>query len=137
MGGSNVVNQRGEYGTQGTPSPNNIPGARSVAAASTDTSGNLWLFGGFGYDSAGTSDELNDLWKYSGGQWTWMGGADLIDRVGSYGTMGTPFPSNDPGARDSSMLWTDTAGKVWLFGGTGYDSAGTPGDLNDLWRYEP
>ena len=30
-----------------------------------DASGNLWLFGGDGYDSVGTQDEyLNDLWKY-------------------------------------------------------------------------
>lgn len=66
-----------------------------------------------------------------------MGGADMVNRVGSYGTIGTPSPSNDPGARNSSMLSTETSGNVWLFGGTGFDSAGTLGDLNDLWKYEP
>ncbi len=30
-----------------------------------DSSGNLWLFGGYGYDSTGTVGKLNDLWQYS------------------------------------------------------------------------
>lgn len=30
----------------------------------TDTSGNLWLFGGYQYDASGTRHEMNDLWKY-------------------------------------------------------------------------
>lgn len=42
----------------------------------TDSGGNLWLFGGIGYDlTAGSrgDEPLNDLWKYSNGQWTWEG----------------------------------------------------------------
>jgi hypothetical protein len=64
MGGSNVVNQEGKYGTQGTAAASNIPGARDVAVAWTDAAGNFWFFGGYGYDSAGTAGLLNDLWKY-------------------------------------------------------------------------
>ena len=137
MGGSNVANQRGEYGTQGTPSSSNIPGARSLATASTDTSGNLWLFGGTGYDSVGTLGNLNDLWEYSGGEWTWMGGSDLPDSLGFYGVQGTANPANFPSGRNSSMTWTDAQGNLWLFGGTGYDATGTLGDVNDLWKYKP
>jgi len=33
--------------------------------------------------------------------------------------------------------WTDASGNFWLFGGNGFDSAGTQGYLNDLWKYEP
>jgi N-acetylneuraminic acid mutarotase len=32
-----------------------------------DASGNLWLFGGNGYDSTGNFGYLNDLWQYDPG----------------------------------------------------------------------
>jgi N-acetylneuraminic acid mutarotase len=140
MGGSNVVNQKGIYGTQGTAAASNVPGAREGGMHWTDTSGNFWLFGGTGYDSAGTGGGvLNDLWKYSGGQWTWIGGSNLANRKGTYGTQGMNAPSNIPGGRWSGVAWTDAAGNFWLFGGGGIDSTGAPGggNLNDLWRYEP
>jgi hypothetical protein len=38
-----------------------------------------------------------------------------------------------PGARQSAVVWTDTSGNVWLFGGDGDDSTGGAGVLNDLW----
>ena len=34
--------------------------------------GNVWLFGGSGYDSAGTFGRLNDLWKVEGNNWAWI-----------------------------------------------------------------
>jgi hypothetical protein len=143
MGGSNVANQKGTYGTLGTPAPGNVPGARKSAVTWIDASGNLWLFGGGGYDSAGTVGALNDLWKYSTGQWTWMGGSNVANQKGVYGTLGTAAASNVPGARgivtDTStgiaVTWTDASGNLWLFGGDGYDSTGTQGFLNDLWKY--
>ena len=136
MGGSNVINQAGTYGTLGIPAADNIPGARYAVAAWTDASGGLWLFGGYGYDSAGgTLGGLNDLWKYSGGQWTWMGGSDVVNQKGTYGTLGTPAVTNVPGARAGEVSWTDASGNLWLFGGVGYDSAGAAGELNDVWMY--
>jgi N-acetylneuraminic acid mutarotase len=137
MAGSNLANPMGTYGTNGVPSAANTPGGRYNAFVWADSSGNVWLFGGHGYDSTGKDDRLNDLWKFSSGQWTWMGGSDLADQAGTYGTMGTPNPSNVPGARGGPMTWIDEQGNLWLFGGTGHDSAGTLGDLNDVWRYEP
>ncbi len=137
MSGANVVNQLGTYGTQGTPAPGNVPGVRSAAVSWTDASGNFWLFGGYGFDSAGTVGQLNDLWKYSAGEWTWMGGANVVGQAGTYGTQGTPAPGNVPGARAAAVSWTDASGNLWLFGGVGFDSAGTGGRLNDLWKYEP
>jgi hypothetical protein len=135
MGGSNAANQKGIYGTLGTPAAANIPGARGAAVLWTDSSGNVWLFGGDGYDSVGAFSQLNDLWKYSGGQWTWMGGSNVANQRGEYGTQGTPSPNNIPGARNQAVVWADTSGNVWLFGGSGYDSGGTLGQLNDLWKY--
>lgn len=143
MAGSNVVNVKGVYGSLATPATGNFPGARQGAAGWVDSSGNLWLFGGYGYDSAGTLGFLNDLWRFSGGKWAWMGGSSLVNAKGSYGTLGTGAPGNIPGARYLGAYWRDSAGNFWLFGGYGSDSAGTgvtgtPGvgsALNDLWEY--
>jgi N-acetylneuraminic acid mutarotase len=135
MSGSDVGNKSGMYGTLGTASPSNIPGGRGFAVSWTDAAGNFWLFGGEGYDSAGHDSLLNDLWKYSAGQWTWEGGSDIYGQSGTYGTEGTAAAGNVPGARDYALSWTDAAGNLWLFGGQGYDSAGTLNRLNDLWKY--
>jgi N-acetylneuraminic acid mutarotase len=135
MGGSNVVTQKGTYGTQGTAAPGNVPGGRTNAVSWTDPAGNFWLFSGQGNDSTGPGGPLNDLWKFSAGQWTWMGGSDVARQQGTYGIQGTAAPSNIPGARVDAVGWIDTAGNFWLFGGGGYDSTGTYGILNDLWKY--
>jgi len=135
MGGTTLTYQSGVYGTQGSPSPSNLPGARSGSVTWTDTSGNLWMFGGSGYDSAGSDDMLGDLWKYAAGQWTWVGGASVVDQKGVYGTQGVPSSANVPGARTNASAWTDPAGSFWIFGGSGYDSAGKGSNLSDLWKY--
>ena len=137
MAGSNLPGHLGDYGIQGTASPNNAPGARVAAAVWTDRSGNFWLFGGDGYDSVGSLDYLNDLWEYSAGQWTWIGGSNLAHQPGIYGTQGTPAVGNVPGARYGAVSWTDAAGNFWLFGGSGYGTTSPGGDLNDLWKYQP
>jgi len=144
MSGASAANQLGTYGTMGSTAPNNVPGARVSATTWTDTAGNLWLFGGEGYDATGKGTgcatppyvcELNDLWKYNGSEWAWMGGANTTNQSGTYGTIGVAASSNIPGARDNATGWIDAHGVFWLFGGFGFDSAGTSGDLNDLWKY--
>ncbi len=144
MGGSNQTEQAGVYGTIGVAAASSIPGARYQAASWTDAAGNLWLFGGLGIDSDGTRGDLDDLWKYSNGEWTWMGGskvaaetgiAGAFQGAGIYGTEGVAAPGNFPGARVQASTWTDSSGNLWLFGGFGVDSNGTLGDLNDLWKY--
>jgi Kelch motif len=135
MGGSNAVDASGSYGTQGTAAPGNVPGARYAANSWIDSSGNFWLFGGQGYDSAGNLGFLNDLWKYSAGQWTWMSGSNTINASGSYGTQGTASASNVPGARLRAIAWIDASDNLWFFGGLGGDSAGNLGNLNDMWEY--
>jgi N-acetylneuraminic acid mutarotase len=135
MGGSNAINQEGMYGTPGIAAAGNIPGARRAAIQWTDSAGNFWLFGGNGYDSVGTLGSLNDLWKYSAGEWTWMGGSNIANQIGTYGISGMAAAGNTPGSRDDSISWTDASGNFWLFGGYGYDSEGTLALLNDLWKY--
>ncbi len=135
--GSSSTDQIGNYGTQGTASTNNVPGARVSGMTWTDLSGNLWLFGGDGKAANDAVGQLNDVWKYDGINWTWIGGATVVNQPGTYGTMGTPAVSNIPGGRTWSATWIDGSGNLWLFGGNGYDSAGKLGDLNDLWEYQP
>ncbi len=133
MDGADTNNAAGTYGTQGTGAAANSPGSRSYSVTWTDSSGNLWLFGGSGRDSAGNSGGLNDLWKYSGGDWTWVSGSNLNGQQGSYGTKGTASSGNFPGARANAVGWTDASGNFWLFGG---ETAVGSGDLlNDLWEY--
>jgi N-acetylneuraminic acid mutarotase len=133
--GAQAVNQIGTYGTLGAPGASNTPGGRQFPATWTDASGNLWLFGGYGYDSDGTFLPFNDLWKFSGGQWTWMGGPSRAGQNGNYGTLGVAAASNIPGARTEASSWTDTSGNFWLFGGIGFDSVGNESPMNDLWKY--
>jgi N-acetylneuraminic acid mutarotase len=135
ISGANTVSATGVYGTQNTADSNNMPGARAAGISWRDGTGNLWLFGGVGYDSAASQDDLNDLWKWDGTNWTWVSGADTVGASGVYGTQDTPDAANVPGARDSAVSWYDGS-NLWLFGGAGYDSAGMRGDLNDLWKWD-
>lgn len=158
INGSNIAAQPGQtgasqgeavYGTKGVAAPGNTPGARQFASGWADSSGNLWLFGGLGEVPNGTpyglGGSMTDLWKFapSTGEWSWMAGSDQINQYGTYGTLGTPAPSNAPGSRFGAAAWTDGAGNFWLFGGAG---VGTNGDncggsvaciLNDLWKFNP
>src|ERR1700722_10281035 len=135
VGGLSTGSPGGTYGSLGVPAVTIFPGGRYLAATWTDASGNLWLFGGDGVDSAGQGGPLNDLWKYSNGEWTWESGSESIDQSGAYGMQGLPAPGNVPGARSVAVGWTDASGSLWLFGGTGYNASGTSGWLNDLWKY--
>ena len=136
MGGSTAYNVVGTYGTEGVAAPGNIPGGRTQAASFTDAAGNFWLFGGLGMSSTLVFGDLNDLWKFSNGQWTWMSGSNLAAQSGTYGVQGTPAPGNVPGCRDSAVGWADTSGNVWIFGGDQVFCIGR-GDFNDLWEYQP
>jgi len=147
VGGSSTVpfqngGQAGVYGTLKAPASGNIPGGRYGATSWTDSSGNLWLFGGYGDDAHGVIGYLNDLWEYSttGNQWAWMGGGSAVSafgqgQTGEYGTLGVPSSANAPGGRYDATSWTDKSGNLWLFGGYGTDAAGTMGYLNDFWEY--
>jgi N-acetylneuraminic acid mutarotase len=149
VSGSNTVNAKGVYGTLGSASGANVPGAREDAVSATDSSGNFWLFGGYGYDStagpAVSAYDLNDLWEFnpSTQEWTWMSGSSTAGSLapgqtcppGAYGTEGTAAAANVPGGRNTAVSWADATGNFWLFGGLGCDASGTPGSLNDLWEF--
>jgi N-acetylneuraminic acid mutarotase len=151
--------QAGVYGKLGVAAAGNVPGARMGAVGWTDSSNNLWLFGGIGYDSNRCPGYLNDLWKFdpSKNQWTWISGTSLIipkDPIsgtpgvpcggpfgngtwGSYGTKGVAAAGNVPGGRSGASGWIDSGGNLWIFGGFGYDAYGFFEPLNDLWEFNP
>jgi N-acetylneuraminic acid mutarotase len=154
MGGSSTIGnicgmvdncgRPGVYGTLGTPAAGNIPGGRQAAAAWTDSSGNAWLFGGFGFDSQGGWSALNDLWKFnsSTNQWTWMGGSSTIASNGGgqptvYGTEGVPAPGNNPGGHYQSAHWIDGNGHLWFFGGWFSTAFDTGTEAGDQWEFNP
>jgi hypothetical protein len=92
-GGSSAPNQ---------PTTTTFPGARWGAASYTDAAGNLWMFGGQGYDSSGNIGLLNDLWKYNIASQTWtliLPSGVISNQNGSYGTQGTGATGNAPGGR--------------------------------------
>jgi hypothetical protein len=134
VSGSNLINQAGLYGTRGVAATTNVPGGRQAPISWIDASGNFWLFGGYNLSPTGQPNAFNDLWEFTGGQWTWISGSNLVNQTGVYGTQGVAAASNVPGARWSSAAWTDAAGRLWLFGGQGYDATGN-GSLDDLWQF--
>src|ERR1043165_1905667 len=93
MKGTNTIKDPGNYGTQGVPSPTNLPPAKGWGTASwVDLNGNLWLFGGYstGYNS--------DLWKYNiaTNEWTWIKGPKFVNQMGVYGTITIANTANNP-----------------------------------------
>jgi N-acetylneuraminic acid mutarotase len=140
VGGSQSYGVDGVYGSIGEAAASTLPGARDGAVSWVDASGDLWLFGGIGYDSKSTTaEDLNDLWKYTPAtnEWTWESGSNVNSAVGVYGTLGTASGAAVPGARNGAVGWTDTSGNLWLIGGSGYDALGNGGALNDVWKFSP
>jgi N-acetylneuraminic acid mutarotase len=141
--GTTFCGEPGVYGTLDSPAAGDTPGGREWATGWVDSSGHLWLFGGWGFDSAGTLGFLNDLWEFdpSTNEWTWMGGSSTVPALfdgqpGVYGALETPAPTNYPGSRYETASWTDSNGNLWMFGGIGYNATGINCYLNDLWKFD-
>ena len=130
MNGTNTTNDLGSYGSMGFPAPGNMPGARYEASEWTDNNGKFWLYGG--YETV-NGNQYNDLWKYDPvtNQWAWMNGPNVPTNNASFGTMGVPSPTNNPGPRKyGSVTWCDNNNNLWLMGGFGPSGA-----YADMWEY--
>jgi len=136
VSGSSSADQNASYGTKGVADAANIPGGRDTSISWIDSAGNLWLFGGYGLNGAGSVGRLNDLWRFDGVNWTWISGSNTINQIGTYGTKGVAHATNIPGSRRKSTGWIDSDQSLWLFGGSGYANNGTLGYLNDLWKFD-
>ena len=127
------------YGVQGVPSPTNTPGSQFGGFPWTDSSGNLWMFGGF-RNFGSVSTAYNHLWKYDivTSLWTWIKGDNFAQGGPVYGIQGISSPANKPGARDLEFQWRDSFNNLWLFGSGGaYDANNSWGILSDIWKYNP
>lgn len=136
IGGSNLANQSGSYGSLGTAVPSNVPSGRYGAATWKDPAGNLWLFGGLAAPTSTSNTYFSDLWRYSNSLWTWVAGPSKTNQPGIYGTEGVAAPGNNPGARAEAVTWVDKSGNLWMFGGVGLDANGNSDSLNDLWEFK-
>jgi hypothetical protein len=136
--GQNLTNAYGVYGTKGTGSANNTPGARRNAIGWT-TPGKFWLFGGSGYGAAGSAGDLNDVWYYeeSTGKWTWVKGATS---TGATYVIDSGNPANNtPTARSAAAGWATASGKFCMYGGIGNIGVGvgTYGSfMSDMWTFD-
>jgi hypothetical protein len=136
-----------------TPNPfTNTPGARYSGAGWTDKYGNMFLFGGDGWELAGSSSPdgldapMNDLWvcvRYDVDdcQWQLVGAYDpTVSGTSTIGALiiagaqhegDVTYPFTVPPARLGAATWTDSSGNFYMFGGK---SVGAQ-FLNDLWVY--
>jgi hypothetical protein len=135
ISGSKLTNQSGVNGTLGVPALTNVPGGREEPVSWIDNTGNFWMFGGFDLSPQNQPNAFNDLWEFSGGQWTWQSGANFVNQTATYGNQGVAAAGNVPGARWNPAAWSDVHGNFWLFGGVGYDATAN-GTLADLWEYK-
>src|SRR5206468_244505 len=113
MKGSNMQGQAGTWGTTGVEDSLNTPSGRWAYDRWKDKSGNLWLFGGNGFDITGFTWPLGDLWRYNPvtNNWTWMNGSNTGSALGTYGTKCVTSPSNKPTHRyESRTSWSDADG---------------------------
>ena len=143
VSGSQGHNLNGNY-ERLNKSSGGAPGSRAFAAGAIDTAGNLWIFGGKGYDYNESTDgvgNLNDLWEYVTKQnvWIWKNGSNEVGQEGSYGTIGVANINNVPGAEYGATGLCDTKGNFYIFGGNGVTGnvGSNGGYLNDFWKYAP
>jgi Kelch motif/Galactose oxidase, central domain len=126
------------------PTTSSTPGGRVGAAGWTDGQGNLWLFGGYGYDTKNNVGSLNDLWEYANAAWQKKGGASIIMNFGvapgNSGAVAVPAITNWPAGRAQAASWTDSQRNFWMYGGT---TSGFPPFLpstsalyDDLWEFK-
>eukprot|EP01119_Soliformovum_irregulare_P025559 TRINITY_DN9502_c0_g1_i4.p1 TRINITY_DN9502_c0_g1~~TRINITY_DN9502_c0_g1_i4.p1 ORF type:complete len:795 (+),score=227.52 TRINITY_DN9502_c0_g1_i4:335-2386(+) len=81
-----------------------------------DAQGNVWIFGGEGTDPVGSRGWRQDLWKYSAGSWTQVGGSTQNGQLWS---------STSPSSRRGCMCWFDDAKQTFnVWGGQGFSIEG-------------
>ena len=117
-GGGMYSDDLASYGTKSVPAKENVPGGRTGALGWKDNEGNFLIFGGYGNNHTDwLGAHLNDMWKFDGTFWTWVGGDSTYCSQGVYGSLGKMAPDNFPAARSHPAGWTDKWGNFWMFGG--------------------
>ena len=71
---------------------------------------------GNGADGDGVNGDLNDLWRWDGSEWTWMGGSSKVSSNSNFGTIGVASLSNQPGSRYASAFGS-VSNSLVMYGG--------------------
>lgn len=135
-GDPNYLFTIGRYGTRGVEDPANKLWPRLASISWADNAGNLYLFGGWGLGPANSLGFYNDLWRFNiaSGNWAWISGDTVQNKIAVFGTLGIPAATNKPGARAYGNGWIDSNNQLWLTGGQGYNLVSNT-FTNDLWKY--
>lgn len=129
-----TLNGEGNFGTKGIESATNIPPALVHTTTWSDSSGNLFLFGG----KMSNGNEYNTVWKYSisTNMWSWIGGTDQPNINGVYNSIGQENTLNLPSARFGACTFKDLQGNIFIYGG--YHNTPSQGyNYNDVWKFNP
>lgn len=113
------------------------PSARANMAVWETASGEVLLYGGFGYSEDGSRfGGLSDLWKFDPEAGAWMSTTDRGKSIGrrSFGTGESPI---HPGQRIKPVSWTDKEGFCWLTLGQSLISQERVSVEPYLWRLNP
>ncbi|MEJ1931591.1 kelch repeat-containing protein [Nostoc sp. NIES-2111] len=136
MKGVGVNNDGGSISAVGIENLTNRPPVALPACTWTDTTGNLWLYGGYG-----VNNYAHGLWRYNVARnmWSKRPSGSEVDEP-NYGVRGQESASTHPGSVVAAVSWTTPDGMLYLFGGMGWGVAtaqNTQGFRNSLWRYNP
>jgi len=122
--------KNGNYVHQGKSSKLSFPRARAFASQWIDLENNIWIYGGV--TEEGTV--LDDLWRYDQTEWAWFSGSvNAFNIAPVYGQKSQFCSGMHPGSRQGAASWSDSKGRLWLFGG-GISMNET---YNDLWLLQP
>ena len=130
MNGTSNLDAFAVFGTLSVASTTNTPGSRYGAHTWKDNSGNLWMYGGYGFD-ASSLGFLSDIWRYnpSTNQWTWMDGPNLVNEARVCIEKGIPNAANTPGGNHVGVAWKDAGGNLLILGGF------NGGHSSEFWKY--
>jgi hypothetical protein len=139
------------------PNPyTNTPGARYGASGWVDKYGNLWLFGGDGWEQTGKNPPdtldapMNDMWvcvmweRPDYCEWQLVGAYSTSNLPNGFSAYLNAQNEDQPGfythnagqglplSRLGAASWTDANGNFWMFGG----ADASPRYMNDLWMFD-
>ncbi|MEP1032378.1 IPT/TIG domain-containing protein [Ekhidna sp.] len=122
---------------------NKRPGPRAYASVWKDTNGVVWMFGGEGSNTDSTREApLNDLWKITNGQWSYVDGPLEMRDMGNATAPKIPYPDSWPSSRYGAACWLNPTGWLMMYGGKGYGESRTTGNkslgrLQQMWQFSP
>jgi hypothetical protein len=136
LSGLQAADVAGLYPRFGASSTKSRPGARMdhrVFCGGRADKRAMFVYGGFGYDQTTDRGLMGDVWyvEEERWEWEWLSGRDWNDFVTPMlpvpAGSPTPWPTpaamlQGPGTRRGATGQWDGLGRIWIFGGLGYDA---------------